>query len=441
MKTTKTIHQLTKEELITLIKNSKTSEALAESLGTNRKEVYRKRKQHNILDIAFGSELNREKTFGEKVVFSKKIETEEVLSDLELGKLELMKQRHNEVLQQLKKVQKELAIKDEELNGMLLIKNSFDYRGKGQPDWLTYTKSGNKTLSIPTLMCSDEHWGEVVFPNQVNGVNEYNSEIARSRFNNVYNNYLEVCNQHLNNVDTSKMVLVLGGDNVSGDIHEELSQTNDLTTMEAVYDYVDHKEKAIRELLVAGFKQIFVPCVTGNHDRLTKKIQGKMRNETSCAYLVYRFLQKCFAGDNRVQFSIAGGIDLLYQVNSHRMLLTHGDQFKGGNGIGGITIPILRGFHKKQTSFAATGNHFDSMIIGHFHQFTSIANGQVIINGSSKGYDEYSQRMGFTYQDPCQAFWLTTPDRGITIQLPIYCESKSPKTEEWNPDDWVSWKK
>lgn len=353
-------------------------------------------------------------------------------------KNEELKEKLNEYKKTNEQLLKELNSKDKDISKILDIKNSIDYKGNAAPEWLKKDYKKSSGLSIPTLFCSDEHWGEVVKKEQVNGVNEYNKFIARQRYKNLINNYLEVTHTHLNNVDLERMVLNLGGDNVSGDIHDELSLTNDLTTMEAVYDYVEHKEQAIKELLNSGVKMILINCVRGNHDRNTAKTHSKNVLETSSAYLVYKFLQKLFSNDKRVQFNIATGIDCLYQLNNHKMLLTHGDQFKGGNGIGGITIPILRGFYKKQANYNATGNGFDSMCIGHFHQFTSINNGQVIINGSLKGFDEYSQKMGFSFQDPSQAFWLTHPERGITIQLPIFTNDKVDKQQKF--EEWVSFK-
>ena len=404
--------------IINAIQTSETFFEAAKKLGVSERTLYTLKKEHNITE-----KCNKKSSLN---VIDEKIKQQKIDEQL------------NEYKKENARLLKELALKQEHLEDILEIKNTFDFKGNGEPDWIKYTKSTNQDKSIPTLFCSDEHWGEVVDPAQVNKVNAYNKDIARKRYNNIINNYLSVLNEHLKGVDCNRMVLALGGDNISGDIHDELSLTNDLTTMEAVYDYVEHKEKGIKELLASGFKQIFIPCVRGNHDRNTEKTHSKNILETSSAYLVYKFLQKIFAGDNRIQFSIARGMDCLYQVNNHRMLLTHGDQFKGGNGIGGITIPILRGYYKKQANYAQTGNNFDSLMIGHFHQFTSINNGQVIINGSLKGFDEYSQKMGFSYQEPCQAFWLTHAQRGITIQLPIFCEDK--KNKEFRKEDWISWK-
>ena len=45
--------------------------------------------------------------------------------------------------------------------------------------------------------------------------------------------------------------------------------------------------------------------------------------------------------DPRIRFAIPDGPDCLYQVFNHRYLLTHGDQFRGGDGLIGCLGPIV----------------------------------------------------------------------------------------------------
>lgn len=318
-----------------------------------------------------------------------------------------------------KSILKELSSKESELDSIFSIKNSIDFKGLSKENFgLQKYKESDKS-SIATLFFSDEHWGEVVKSNQVNGLNEYNHKIAQERYKKVIENSLNIMFSSLNCVNKDFLVVNLGGDNISGSIHEELALTNDLTEMEAVVDYVEHKVKGLNELLKAGFKEILINCVSGNHDRGTDKTHTKNRNETSFSYIVYKMLQMAFSNEKRIKFNIATGSDCIYTVANTTMLLTHGDQFKGGNGIAGPGMAIYRGFLKKKSSLATNNIYINSMCIGHFHNWSDV-NGEVIINGTLKGYDEYSQKMNFPYQDPCQGFWLTHPERGISIKLPIY---------------------
>src|SRR5579872_135101 len=53
------------------------------------------------------------------------------------------------------------------------------------PNWVTKPTITTDAPGVPGLMLSDLHWGEVVKPAQVNGVNEFNMTIARRRLRNV----------------------------------------------------------------------------------------------------------------------------------------------------------------------------------------------------------------------------------------------------------------
>jgi hypothetical protein len=69
----------------------------------------------------------------------------------------------------------------------------------------------------------------------------------------------------------------LGGDMLTGDIHDELTETNDAPTAVALLDIygvlrVGHHE------IADEFGMVFLPCVAGNHGRFTKKPRSKNRN-------------------------------------------------------------------------------------------------------------------------------------------------------------------
>ena len=182
--------------------------------------------------------------------------------------------------------------------------------------------------------------------------------------------------------------------------------------------------------------QIFLPCVSGNHDRDTKKIWSKDRNHTSFGWLLYQFLAAAFADDKRVRFFIPDSSDALYRIYNTRYLLTHGDQFRGGDGIIGPLGPVTRGEQKKNTRNAAVGQDYDVMEFGHFHKRMLTA--RLRGNGSLKGYDEYAADSNFGFEPPSQNFWMTHPDHGITFDAPVYADGAGKVSGK---TDWVSWPK
>ena len=217
-------------------------------------------------------------------------------------------------------------------------------------------------------------------------------------------------------LDYPGIVLVLGGDMISGNIHDELTATNEMNSMPCVLDLYG-RLAALIEMLADKFGRVFCPCVSGNHGRDTHKIWNKDRHHTSFDWLLYNFLAKRFEKDKRVTFLIPDGPDAYYRIYNYRYLLTHGDQFRGGDSMIGALGPLTRGDHKKRSRNAQIDMEYDTMICGHWHQYIHLT--RLIVNGSLKGYDEYAYNNNFGFEVPQQALWLTHPKYGITFRMPV----------------------
>ncbi len=275
---------------------------------------------------------------------------------------------------------------------------------------------GSMARQVEELI-SDLHWGEKVFPAQINNVNEYNLKIAHARMKTLVDSAVHLLQIISPPMDYPGIVVPLGGDLISGNIHDELTATNELNSMPTV--------------LADTFGRVFLPCVSGNHGRDTQKIWNKDRHATSFDWLICKFLAKHFENDKRVTFYIPDGPDAYYKIYEHAYLLTHGDSFRGGDGLIGCLGPILRGDHKKRSRNAQIDMDYDTMILGHFHQY--IHHSRVIVNGSLKGLDEYAYNNNFGFEPPCQALWLTHPKYRITYRMPVYVDRK-----RYIKTNWVS---
>lgn len=300
------------------------------------------------------------------------------------------------------------------------------------PSWLS--KSNNPKLpGVPTLLLSDWHWTEWVDPKQIAGCNEYNMKIAKGRATRCIDHTIELLKHHMVKPEYPGIVVCLAGDMVSGDIHQELKETNEVPTIAGVVDLFQFLSGGIRKL-ADEFGNVFLPCVTGNHSRTSMKPVSKNRAQTSYDWLLYTMLEKAFEGDDRVRFMISPGPDQHFRIYNHAYLLTHGDQFRGGDGMIGFLGPVKRGDHKKRGRNSQIGLGYNTLILGHFHQLSQ--NSRMIINGSLVGYNEYAYQGNFEFEEPKQALWLTHPDRGITFHMPVFVDE--PRKHEETP--WVSWK-
>jgi hypothetical protein len=300
------------------------------------------------------------------------------------------------------------------------------------PSWTVTPSTAKHSPGVPTLFASDWHWGEVVDGSQIGGVNSYDLATARKRARTLIGNTVDLLTNHMVNPKYPGIVFALGGDMLSGDIHEELTASNEMETMPALLDLYGTLIWCI-ETLAGEFGNVFVPAVTGNHTRTTRKPRSKGRAYTSFDWLLYQFLAKHFEGDKRVSFKVPTGPEILYRIYNHRYLLTHGDQWRGGDGIIGAIGPIFRGDSKKRARNAQVGTGYDTLICGHWHQQMQLR--RLIVAGSLKGYDEYAHQGNFPFEPPQQPLWVTHPDRGITFSMPVFVE-KQPAAQ---PGTWVSW--
>jgi predicted phosphodiesterase len=304
------------------------------------------------------------------------------------------------------------------------------------PKWtMMIDKSTHGSSGVPMSLWSDWHWSEVVDPAGASG-NKYDLKIAHHRARRLVEKIISLCFNHMTTPKYPGIVVALGGDMFSGDIHEELSITNEVPTFPALVDLFGVLIWAI-EKLADSFGNVFLPCVTGNHGRTTRKPMAKRRAHTNLDWLLYVFLEKHFEKDKRVQFLIPNDTDAHFNVAGHRYLLTHGDNIgtKGGDGMIGALGPILRGDFKVRTASSAVGQPYDTILMGHWHQYTPLR--RIIVNGSLKGYDEWSKAMRFSPEAPTQALWFTHTHHGITCHWPVFVgeTEKSPEAE------WVSWRK
>jgi predicted phosphodiesterase len=299
------------------------------------------------------------------------------------------------------------------------------------PAWTREAPKGGKLIhGVPTLMLSDLHFGEVVFANQVNGVNQYNTEIAKRRLRRAVEGSIRLLRQTLAPGEFGGMVVVLGGDMVEGVIHDEIRDTVDETVMQAVITLHDELVPHLK-VLCDEFGRLHVPCVAGNHGRLDRKPRQKNGPALNFDWLLYQFIARTIGSDaayrDRITFQIPEGYECSYRIHGLRYMLTHGDAFKGGNGITGPLLPWMRGNLKASKSYSAMGLPYDVLVQGHWHQLRYLRS--IIVNGSLVGYNEYAAKNHFDFETPQQALWLTHPTRGLTFQEAVFAEEATPVTE------------
>jgi len=297
--------------------------------------------------------------------------------------------------------------------------SGFAYNEKDIPD---FNKLDHTVNGVPVLMLSDLHYSEVVNPSEVGYVNEYNSDIAIRRVNYTVDSTIKIVKNDWSVYKSDWFVLVLAGDIISGNIHDELTESNDSRILVAVLEAADLLIHQI-EKLKQQFKNVYVPCVVGNHGRLHKKFRAKGMVEENYEYIIYKLIERHFNYDESVVVQVSESPDLRFDIFGKRFLLSHGNTLGGGGGgIAGILPLLYRGNYKKQERATSVNNSYDILLIGHYHQ--SLFLGKVFVNGTTKGVDEYALNvLNIPYEAPSQNLFIV--DRNydeITYRLPVFCE-------------------
>ena len=142
-------------------------------------------------------------------------------------------------------------------------------RSPEPPTWLN-KDPGKSSSGIPLICLNDWHWGEVVDPDQVGGVNKFNRAIAKQRVHVLHDTVNDLCFNHMTNPNYPGAVVAILGDMITGNIHEDLRETNDGPVSWSVIE-VENQIIGLLKSWAEKFGKLAVICVPGNHGRNTPK--------------------------------------------------------------------------------------------------------------------------------------------------------------------------
>ena len=298
-----------------------------------------------------------------------------------------------------------------------------------EPGWLQPSegKSDPTRATLVTIL-SDVHAGERVEPNEMQDYNAYNLDVTDFRLRRYFEKTIRLSRDYIAGVSLEGIVLALGGDQVSGTIHDELSETNELSTFDTIM-WLAPRIAAGIEMWAEEFPNVHVVSAPGNHGRDSKKPRFKGRSAHNADTMLTKILAFYFATKANVPnvtFDIPDSFDVDFPVYGFRFSLEHGDnmRFSGTSEIGAYG-PVKRGTLRKGRQRQGEGRPMDYNLVGHFHQYIPAWSQGFIMNGSLKGYDEYARGWKFTPEPPQQALLVVAPEYGITQDIAIKVSKRS----------------
>ena len=243
-------------------------------------------------------------------------------------KIEQLQGRVNQLTRQYKKAVKDSAIAD---RFMEAATNSLSIAEVVEPYTIPIHQSeGTEHRAVALL--SDLHVGEVVSAAETNHLSEYNTEIFKERMQLWTEKVVELVGIRRNSLTLPSLNIFLLGDVVSGDIHEELSNTNDGSIIDQVVVATHEIAKSLITL-ASHFEHIEVSGVAGNHGRLKKVPYFKLKQRMSWDTLIYQMLALVTKNQPNISYHIPASFWTVRDVLGTRFLLLHGDGINSWNGI------------------------------------------------------------------------------------------------------------
>lgn len=325
-----------------------------------------------------------------------------------VSELEILRQRNQELERQARRV-REGEVADERI-----VQRLEEALGHLKPHRFKPAKrrSRQQAPHEMALLFSDTHAYEVVNPSETLGMNEYNREILLRRMERLQAGVLSYLDHRPYPV--SKLHVWMLGDMLSGDIHDELAQTNELPHEEATVQFALDCAEWL-EGFVPHFEHISVAGVPGNHPRRAKKPTAKMAHNNS-DWTAYQMMQVYHRGNPAFSWQLPKAAFCVVDVAERwKTLLMHGDGIRS-------TMPgvpwggVVRRITTLEQQFAKAKQPIDYVCLGHFHTANALdgVGVKTFMNGSVKGLDEYSMKQFGSGRAPSQVLLTFHRDHGVS---------------------------
>lgn len=281
-----------------------------------------------------------------------------------------------------------------------------------------YERLKKKRLSGTTvgINCSDWHYEERVDPKTVGGLNSFDVKEADKRIAKLWRKSVEMIDFVRHLAPVRSIAIGLLGDFISGYIHDELVEGNQLSPTEATL--------RLQEVILGGLEFIHketklpIDIITcqGNHGRTTQKRRVATSYRNSYEWMMYHVLRyRSIDRGLPVRWHIGNGYHNVIEIEGHKVRYHHGDAIRYHGGVGGITIPV-----NKSIAQWNKANSVDLDVFGHWHTYQT-AFPTWISNGCLIGYGPYAVEIKADYQQPTQSLFVMDREKGLTIpSLPIF---------------------
>ena len=295
-----------------------------------------------------------------------------------------------------------------------------------------HAKGQYATTESAVLMGSCWHIGEVIDKEEMGGLNEYDFNIFVRRFQWLVEKTISFTQENMASHRFEELHVFLTGDMVSGIIHDELIETNEMNIVDQAFLGALVTAQGLLDLARA-FPRVIVTGVVGNHGRVTQEKKFKGKATASWDRVFYETLAMLLKNQENIEFNLPRSYWAQIEVQGHIFQVQHGDTVKGSMGI--PFYGLKREMNKWVEINAIQNRIVKYFCMSHYHTTARLQTGvgEMIMNGSLKGGDEYAIGLGL-YSDPVQLLFGVHPKYGKSWELSINAKDPTLSEVRYNYD-------
>ncbi len=280
---------------------------------------------------------------------------------------------------------------------------------------VTKPNKGSRSAASAVICFNDWHLEERVDSKTVNGLNEFNLDIASARVRKSTESAVELLEieQQISNIQ--EIVVGFLGDHITGYIHPELIENNYLSPTEASLLAFEHFHWILKYLQTNTNLPIRVVTSNGNHGRTTDRMRISSSHRNSYEWLVYQQCSKYYTDNPRVYWQIAESYHNYLEVQGKTIRFHHGDSIRYQGGVGGITIPVIKAIAQWNL-----GKRADCDVFGHWH--SPLFHRKFISSNCLIGHGPYAISIKADFSEPSQTLLVFDKKRPSWVSArEIYC--------------------
>ena len=275
-------------------------------------------------------------------------------------------------------------------------------------------KAKNSIEESAVLMLSDLHADEIVEPQEVDGLENFNFPVAVQRACHMVQEVSKWCNRSLSNFHFKKLYVFGLGDYTNGEIHRAENYFGDQMTADlGIGEFIG----LIVADLASHFPEVEFCNVTGNHGRKSQKIEfDKKADNDNHDTLIARIAELHCKNLPNVKFRFPDALSQIVDVEGYNFHLSHGHGKRTASEV------WSRAKTAGQKTNALHLGNIDYFCQGHYHTTGDVrisGGASLLANGAFLATDQYSYQSLQECSVPSQTLFGVHANNGVTWRLPI----------------------